>query len=68
MRGPQTKKDCLSASRICLMSDLGRLDYWAGSFDLGPEVVGLLLDARGSLRETIELVAACEEIMPEEEK
>ena len=67
-RGITNRRDAISALRLRLISDLGSIDYWTGEFDLGPEIVGLLLDARGSLRETIELVAACEEMMVDEER
>ena len=66
-RGLTSKKDCLSVLRLRLLSELGSLDYWTGSFELGDEVIGLLLEARIALQEAVLLVARAEETMQNEE-
>lgn len=63
MRGPQTKKDALSVIRLRLLSDLGALDYWTGSFDLGDEAIGRLLDARIALQVAIQRMFEAEGMM-----
>ena len=50
------------------MSDIGRIDYFSGDFDLGPDVVGKLLDARIALMEAIMRVNDAEKLMPDEER
>ena len=67
-RGITTRRDAMAVLRMRLASDLSEIDHWTGSFDLGDDVIGLLLDARGSVKEAIELIAAVEEIMPEKER
>ncbi len=52
-----------------LESELKEIDEWVVSLGLGDETIGKkLMMARFAVRETIELIAACEELMPEEER
>ncbi len=65
-RGITSTRDALSVLRLRLLSELGVVDYWMGSFDIGDDAVALLLEARIALQETVLLVARAEELVPEE--
>ena len=66
-RGLTSRKDCVAAIRLCLLSDLGRIDHWTGSFDLGDETIAKLLEARIALQEAIMCVSEAENLMTDEE-
>lgn len=69
MRGPQTRKNAVHVLRTRLESELSEIDWWfEKNRDLGEEFMSKMLQAQRGVHGAIELVAACEELMVEEER
>lgn len=65
-RGIHTRRDAADALRTRLLSELGTIDWWTGSFVMPDEFVAKMLDARLELKLAVSYVTEAMELMPEE--